>query len=386
MVRHVCRSACWVLCVAALVAWLAPVTRAQEAHPIVQLAKKMAQPVDFPGIGNAKLTLREALDMLTKQSGVRFDVNERAFRPMDNAAGLDPPPGGTDVFLVAAQDKPAQANKPAAGEKPGQAAKPPPPAPPDGAGIAGVMDAPVTAIPKMTRVRLETVLKRILAGTIAPGGPLDYVLRRDGVEITTTRSKLAEFYRTADHPAAGSGPLEDGPADDSFRFLPLVQVEFNKSRLEDALKNLADVTDHSIVLDPRVADKAQVVTATLLNVPLDTAVDLLANMAGLKVLMRDRALYVTTKDNAEAMQAELRDRTPPPPALNPGMGPGGGFGPGFGPMQPFPPGAGQPLGPVGPGLPKAAPPDLARLQAELAVLRAELDRLRQLKGDVKPDR
>jgi hypothetical protein len=384
------------------VAWLTPVAQAQEAHPIVLLAKKMAQPVDFPGAQNAELSLREALEFLTQKFGVHFDVNQRAFEMEGpGAAALAPREDGDDIFLVAAQDKqvgaskpgpekPIPANKPIPGDKPAPTTKLPPVAPQGGANAPSVMDTPLNAIPKMSRVPLETVLKKILARTPTPTGmPPDYVLRRDGIEITTTRAKIAEFYRTTNHPGAAPGLMDEGPADDHFRFLPLVQVEFKKSRLEDALKNLADVTDHSILLDPRAADKAQIVTVTLINIPLDTAVELVANIAGLKVVMRDRALYVTTKDNADAMQKELQDRTPPHPALNPGLGMGGigvlggglgGIPPGFGALPLVPPGAGQ--------LPAAAPPktgspDLAQMQAEIAALRAELARLRQLKGESK---
>jgi hypothetical protein len=51
---------------------------AKEPNPIVQLAKKMNQPVDFPGIDNAKTTLREALDTIAKRYDVGIDFADAA--------------------------------------------------------------------------------------------------------------------------------------------------------------------------------------------------------------------------------------------------------------------------------------------------------------------
>ena len=49
-------------------------------------------------------------------------------------------------------------------------------------------------------------------------------------------------------------------------------------------------------------------TATLTNVPIDTAVRLLADMAGLQVIQVDNVLYVTTPENATRFAAELQKR------------------------------------------------------------------------------
>jgi len=408
MVNHLGRLPCWAVCIAVALAWLPRPSQAQEVHPIVALAKKMAQPIDYPGIPNG-VALRDALGLLTKQSGVRIDVNYRAFERAGGAAAVLLP-GGLDPFLIAAQDRGAlpggkggQGDIGPAGLKPGAGDK----APPAGGGVQPgprdnddqVLESPVGAVPKMKGVRLETVLKRILARAQTPAGPVDYVLRREGIEITTARAKIAEFYRSANHPPAGNDPLEEGPDADQFRLLPLVQVQFTRTLLDDALHTLANATDQSIVLDPRANEEPKPVTATLLNVPLDTAVELLANMAGLKVVTRDRVLFVTTKKNADAMEQELRDRTPLPPApVNPGIGtaPGGGPSPGIGPFPGsgpggpiVPGGGGTPLGhggvgpPPGPQPPAGVSAELADLQAELAAAREELARLRKKLGGTK---
>jgi hypothetical protein len=160
--------------------------------------------------------------------------------------------------------------------------------------------------------------------------------------------------------------------------LNLVQAEFDKRPLEEALKELADATECNILFDPRAAEKAKPVTATLVNVPLETAVELLADMDGLKVVLRDHVLYVTTKENAEVMQKELRERLaasqpqgqqgpqPPQGGIGPGVPPGGpgvppgglGVPPGGpGGFPPGPPGMG-PGGPAGPGGLPPGPPGM----------------------------
>ena len=402
------RSLFATVAIAALMAWPTCISQAQEVHPIVALAKKLAKPIDFPGLDNGA-SLADAMELLGKVSGVRIDINEQAFQQRNEAAAWAPAPGGDERFLVSAQDRGGSGAKPGVGDKGNPAGKggvgdkgnpagkggagdklPPPKGPPPAArdvpmGVA--LEIPVGRIPPMKGVRLDTVLKKILSRAQSPAGPLDYVLRREGIEITTQRAKIAEFYRRVNHPPASPDPVDDNPDADAFRYLPLVQVEFARTLLDDALTTLANATDCSIVLDPKAVaeEKPKAVSATLINVPLDTAVELLANMAGLKVVMRDRVLYVTTKANADAMEKELRDRTPMLiqgiQGGGPGLGMGGmPLGPNFGMGGP---GLGGPglVGPIGPQPVMAA--ELAQLQAEVARLREELSRLR--KSETKKD-
>src|SRR5205807_2469688 len=92
-----------------------------------------------------------------------------------------------------------------------------------------------------------------------------------------------------------------------------------KRPLGQALQELFHATGISVLVDNRVADKADktAVTATLHHVPLDTAVLLLANMADLKAVAIDNVLYVTTKANADALQVEQEKRKPRQRQLEP---------------------------------------------------------------------
>jgi hypothetical protein len=139
-------------------------------------------------------------------------------------------------------------------------------------------------LPEM-HAKLGSVLQKVLL-RVSPS--TTYIIRGDVIEITTMKAIRKEFF--ADRPA---GPLP-----------PLVSANFDKVPLESALKELSR-PNHSIVLDGRAAKEGQTpVTADLANVPQDTAVRLLADMAGLKMVPLDNVLYVTSKDNALVLLEE----------------------------------------------------------------------------------
>jgi hypothetical protein len=153
--------------------------------------------------------------------------------------------------------------------------------------VAGIKITENAAVPEM-HAKLGIVLRKILS-RVSPSAT--YVVRDDLIEITTTDAVRKEFF--ADRPAL-RGPLP-----------PLVSASFDKQPLETALKKLGD--DGSVVLDRRCAKEAQTaVTAELVNVPLDTAVRMIADMGGLKVVPLDNALYVTSKDNARVLLKERK--------------------------------------------------------------------------------
>jgi hypothetical protein len=143
---------------------------------------------------------------------------------------------------------------------------------------------------------LDTVLKK-LAARIPSTSPPVYVIRRDHVELTTQDALKQEFYPQRaenDHPQ-------------------LVVASFKKVALEEALDQLAEAHDVNIVVDARVGEAAKtLIRADLFNVPLDTAVRLLADMAGLKAVQIDKVVYVTTPANAAVLQKEEKRKQPRP--------------------------------------------------------------------------
>ncbi len=165
-------------------------------------------------------------------------------------------------------------------------------------------------IPPMKNVRLSTVLSKILSRVPVPSGAT-YLLRSDHIEITTGTFTQAEVWGNYNGPK-----------------LPLVHVTLEKCPLEDAVKELAEQSGFNVVLDNRATERAKTtVSARLLNMPLDTALRLLADMTDLRTVHLDNVLYITTKENAADLrerlkkeQAAVDDMIPPYPRM--GRGPG----------------------------------------------------------------
>jgi hypothetical protein len=149
-------------------------------------------------------------------------------------------------------------------------------------------------LPRIESVPLSRVLNRLasqIRGDIYHG---TYRIRGDHVEITSTHTLWEQRLEGLNERI----------------MLPPVQAQFEKRALDEALEELCDWNGFNVVMDAgRAGDKAKAtVTATFDNVPLDTAVRLLADMAGLKAVRLDNVFYVTTPANADAIQEEQDKR------------------------------------------------------------------------------
>jgi hypothetical protein len=152
-------------------------------------------------------------------------------------------------------------------------------------GIGDFEPASPTPVPEM-HSSIETVLRIILLRLPVSAA---FVIRKDVIEITTVAAVRKEFY--------GSRTEEILP--------PLVTSLFENQPLERAVKELSQVSGSNVVIDGRVAKEAKTpVTADLLNVPLDAALRVLADMAGLKPVQIDNVFYLTTRENARLLKEE----------------------------------------------------------------------------------
>lgn len=251
MVRLACVCGLVALAGGLLVAAAGQAPRADDKKP-APLTERLYEPVDFPGFDDPKMTVKEALAALEQRYGIQIDVNEAAFRQI--------------------------------------------------LGDRSVLQEVVAPVPPMSKVSLATALRKVLSRINAPpGNEATFLVRRDGkedyhLEVLTWNVVQAEVW--------GRYP---GP------FLPLVSANFTDKPLAEALQSLADRGGFNVVLDGRVADKAKaLITARLLNVPLDTAVGMLADQADLKAFLVDNLLYVTTRENANRLeeQEKLRMQAP----------------------------------------------------------------------------
>lgn len=150
-----------------------------------------------------------------------------------------------------------------------------------------------TPIPPM-HTTLAKVVRKILLRVPAPSGTT-YLIRRDVIEITTGTFQHVEVWGGYDGPK-----------------FPLVNLELEKTPLEEAVKELANQSGFNVVLDNKAGDKMKTpLTAKMLNTPLDTALRLLADMADMGVVHLDNVLYVTAKENAAALEARLKKEERP---------------------------------------------------------------------------
>jgi type II secretory pathway component HofQ len=71
------------------------------------------------------------------------------------------------------------------------------------------------------------------------------------------------------------------------------------------LPRLAETSGYNVVADPKAGKELQTkITAQFNNVPVDTALRLVVNMAGLSMVRLDNVFYVTTPENAKQLRDE----------------------------------------------------------------------------------
>ena len=145
-------------------------------------------------------------------------------------------------------------------------------------------------LPKMKGMKLGQLLDRVVAQAIAA-----YLVRSSGIEVTTPIHAMP-------------GEWSSLPRDQ----LPTGTVVFENWPLSEAMEELAETTGINIVIDPRAGDKAKrPLTVRMKNVPVDTLVQLLANMAELKAIIMDNVFYITTLENAKTLEEQpLVHRSP----------------------------------------------------------------------------
>lgn len=151
-------------------------------------------------------------------------------------------------------------------------------------GVKGTVLEQPARLQKMPGVNLNTALSYLLErhkGAI--------LVRNDHVEVTTVERAARE---AANGTSVGCVP-------------PIIHAAFKQTPLDVALANLADQSGKNVVLDRQVVEKEMpAITARLLNVPVDTAVRLAADLTGLRVAVLDNVFMVTTPNRAAALEAE----------------------------------------------------------------------------------
>src|SRR5262249_2966233 len=86
---------------------------------------------------------------------------------------------------------------------------------------------------------------------------------------------------------------------------PLVSAIYKEKPLNEAIADLAEEFDLNVVVAPQAGDsRTAFVSARLLNVPAEKALELIALQADLRVVRKGTAFLVTSRDHANELFAE----------------------------------------------------------------------------------
>src|SRR4051812_19054394 len=153
--------------------------------------------------------------------------------------------------------------------------------------------------PDLSATRLEGLtLHRLLTAVLTDLGGT-YLVRNDCIEIVPREFAQKEAGLEEAVQEAGAGAAAAPAIRAEYRTqLPLVCVAADKEPLADVLKTLARVYDLNVIVHPsaRAAVKNTTVTEQLLNVPADTALELLADQpegGGLHVVRKGNTFLIT---------------------------------------------------------------------------------------------
>lgn len=179
--------------------------------------------------------------------------------------------------------------------------------------------------------RKPTVLATSVEGI--PLGRFLHVILREIEAAYMVRSGYVEVMPTSR--AAEEAKLPPDATGTFWVHKPLVSAIYKEKPLNEAVTDLAEVYDLTVVVSPQAGDnKTAFVSARLLNVPADKALDLIAVQADLRVVRKGNAFLITSIDHANALaeedfQREMRKielqklKNPPPPGLPGGQVPNG---------------------------------------------------------------
>jgi type II secretory pathway component GspD/PulD (secretin) len=156
----------------------------------------------------------------------------------------------------------------------------------------------------------------VLAGLGIDPAAIQYTVKlrggkvRDGLKAALAPANLSY--------AVVGGSIYVGPEEHVIhqQMRQRVSVDGEATTLSAVLKALADETGANVVVDPRVEAKAQqaAVKLKLDDVPLETAVRLVVEVAGFATVRMNNVLFVTTEERADRLRPVA---DPPTPAAVP---------------------------------------------------------------------
>ena len=166
------------------------------------------------------------------------------------------------------------------------------------------LTAAVEMLHKQTKINfvLDTAVIQQLGFTPdQPPSPVDVDLK--DVKVRTALRSILSPYNLGFAPIGDTVVITSDEMAMYRQMRQRVSVDLDKTPFADALKQISRQTGVNILLDARVEkDAAAKVSLQMEDVPLETAVRLLAEMTGLKPVKVGNVLFVTSKANANEMR------------------------------------------------------------------------------------
>jgi hypothetical protein len=126
-----------------------------------------------------------------------------------------------------------------------------------------------------------------------------FLVRRDHIEFLPIAAAGKETKNLADDEDEASPRLAQ----------PLVSMIFKEKPLNEAIAELADEYNLTVIVAPQSGDaRTGFVTARLLNTPADRALELLAVQCDLRVAAKGNAFLITTRDHSNDLFNEVMER------------------------------------------------------------------------------
>jgi hypothetical protein len=162
-------------------------------------------------------------------------------------------------------------------------------------------------LPQVRSISLLSVLPRIL-------GPLDatYLVFKDHIEIVPIAYAAKETKNVVpkEHPVKETKNVAPSENDTPSQLAqPLVSIVFKEKPLNEAIAEIAEDYDLTVVMLPQSGDaRTGFVSARLLNTPADKALEILAIQCDLRIVRKANAFMITTRDHSNDLFSEEMER------------------------------------------------------------------------------
>jgi hypothetical protein len=153
--------------------------------------------------------------------------------------------------------------------------------------------------PNMTATQVRGLTIHQFLSTVLPGMGATYMLKGKTIEIVAPTSAARQTRSPITAIEDGRNALKE----------PLVSAVFKEKPLNEAIALIAERYDLTAIVSPQAGDaRTGFVTARLLNVPADRALELVAVQADLRVVRRGAAFLITSREHADALFNETMEK------------------------------------------------------------------------------